>query len=182
MTSPRTKFTVADYMALPDGQRYELLNGELIVAPSPSRRHQDIVLTLGPLVRQFVLERGLGWVAVAPMDVVLSGDNVVQPDILFVSNNRASILTDANVQGAPDLTVEVLSPSTAQTDRGDKMAIYGGHGVREYWIVDPAAETVEVYVGGDAGWSLQARYRRGETLTSPLLERLVLEVEDIFRA
>ena len=181
MTSPRTKCTVADYMALPDGQRYELLNGELIVAPSPSRRHQDIVLTLGPLVNQFVRERGLGWAAVAPMDVILSDDVVVQPDILFVSNDRAAILTDANVRGAPDLTVEVLSPSTASMDRGDKMAVYGSHGVREYWIVDPDGETVEVYVAGDDGLTLAGRYRRGETLTSPLLEGLVLEVEGIFR-
>jgi Uma2 family endonuclease len=105
---------------------------------------------------------------------------VVQPDILFVSNERAGIVTEANIQGAPDLVVEILSPSTARYDLGYKRVLYSEKGVLEYWIVDPEAETIEVMAAGDRGLATHAFYRRGDTLTSPLLEGLAIDLEQVF--
>ncbi len=112
--------------------------------------------------------------------MVLSDHDVAQPDILFVSNERSSIVTDANIQGAPDLVVEILSPGTVQYDRGYKLALYGRHGVREYWLVDPDAETVEVLTPGDQGLIPTATYRRSELLASLLLEGMSLELDQVF--
>ena len=180
MTRPRIKFTVNDYMTTPDDKRCQLLDGELIVAPSPTSRHQEISFNISFALRQFVDANNLGRVWIAPLDVVLSDHDVAQPDILFVSNGRSSIITEPNIQGAPDLVVEILSPATAQYDRGYKRTLYGRHGVREYWLVDPDAETVEVLTENDEALALGATYRRGETLTSPLLDGLAIPLEQIF--
>ncbi len=177
---PRLKFTVKDYMSTPDDKRCQLLDGEMIVAPSPTFRHQTIVMNLALVLRQFVSERFLGRVWLAPLDVVLSNHDVAQPDILFVSNARSDIVTEANIQGAPDLVVEILSRGTAVYDRGYKQALYGRHGVREYWLVDPDAETVEVLTQGEQGLAPLATYQRGGLITSPLLEGLALEMEQVF--
>ena len=177
---PRLKFTVKDYMSVPGDKRYQLLDGEMILAPSPTNRHQTIVLQLTILLREFVAANALGKVWLAPFDVVLSDYDVAQPDILFVSNERSNIVADANIQGAPDLVVEILSAGTAEYDRGYKLALYGRHGVREYWLVDPDAETVEVLTLGDQGLTPTATYRRGQVLASPLLEGMSLELDQVF--
>jgi Uma2 family endonuclease len=181
MTRPKIKFTVADYMTAPEDRRYQLLDGEMIVAPSPTTRHQTICIKLATELFQFVSQNDLGQVFSAPYDVVLSNHDVAQPDILFVSNRRSHIVTAANIQGAPDLIVEVLSPGTQQYDRGYKRTLYARHGVREYWLVDPDAETVEVLVeGGDAGLTPAAAYGRADTLVSPLLPGLSLNLSRVF--
>lgn len=177
---PRVKFTVKDYMSLPGDKRYQLLDGEMILAPSPTTRHQTIAQHLNLALQEFVASGSLGRLWFAPLDVVLSDHDVAQPDILFVSNERSSIVTDANIQGAPDLVVEILSPGTVDFDRGYKQALYGRHGVREYWLVDPDAETVEILTLGEQGLTPVATYRRGEKLASPLLEGMSLELEQIF--
>ena len=180
MTRPRIKFTLNDYLTTPDDKRCQLLDGELIVAPSPTSRHQAIVGQLFIALNQFVAEKDLGRTWIAPLDVVLSEYDVAQPDILFVSNDRSSIITEPNIQGAPDLVVEILSPATAQYDRGYKRTLYGRHGVREYWLVDPDAETVEVLIETAEELALGATYRRGDTLTSPMLDGLAITLEQIF--
>ncbi len=177
---PKIKFTVNDYMTTPDDKRYQLLDGELILAPSPTMNHQTIALRLATMLHQFVLEHSLGQVWFAPLDVVLSNYDVVQPDILFVSNERANIITEANIQGAPDLVVEILSPGTAQYDRGYKRTLYSRHGVREYWLVDPDAKTVEILTESDEGFTVTATYHRGEALFSVLLEELSVDINQIF--
>ena len=139
---PRIKFTYIDYKNTPDDKRYELLDGELVVVPSPRTGHQKTLLKLGVRLVAFVEERRLGEVYVAPFDVVLADTDVVQPDILFISNERAGIVTEDNVQGAPDLVIEILSPSTAERDRTFKRSLYAHHGVREFWIVDTNAGSV----------------------------------------
>ena len=179
MTQPKIKFTINDYMTTPEDKRYQLLDGELILAPSPIDRHQAILGELFFALHQFVTENGLGRVRVAPLDVVLSDYDVAQPDLLFVSNSRAEIITEANIQGAPDLVVEILSPSSAQYDRGYKHTLYGRSGVREYWIVDPEDRTVEVYVASDQGLAHRASYGRNDTLTSPLLTGLAIDLEGV---
>ena len=143
---PWTKFTVNDYMSTPGGKRYQLLDGEMILAPSPVTRHQTILRRLSRAIEDFVAENGLGQVWFAPLEVVLSDHDVAQPDILFVPSSRSEIVAELNIQGAPDLVVEILSPSTAIHGRGYKQSLYGSHGVRENWLVDPDAETVEVLV------------------------------------
>ena len=179
-TKPRVKFTVADYMDTPEGQRYQLLDGELILAASPNNQHQRIVRTLAFALHQFVSDNDLGEVWFAPFDVVLSNHDVAQPDILFISHSRDAIITTANIQGAPDLVVEVLSPSTEGHDRGYKRDLYSRHGVREYWLVDPDSETIAVMTPGTDGLAPQANYTRGQTLTSPLLPGLALDLTAVF--
>jgi Uma2 family endonuclease len=120
-------------------------------------------------------------VLIAPCDVVLSNYDVFEPDLLFVSNARSNIITRANLQGAPDLVVEVLSPGTAGYDRGYKQTLYGRHGVREYWLVDPDAATVEVLIEGAQGLAPAATYTGDDTLTSPLLDGLAIQLAPVFR-
>ena len=177
---PRLKFTVKDYMSTPDDKRYQLLDGEMILMPSPVTKHQDIVARIFLALNQFVHDHSHGRVFFAPLDVVLSNHDVAQPDVLFVSNARSAIITEANIQGAPDLVVEILSPGTLVYDRGYKQALYGRHGVQEYWLVDPDAETVEVLTLGDQGLTPLATYRRGDLIASHLLEGLALEMNQVF--
>ncbi len=178
---PRIKFTVKDYMTTPEDKRYQLLDGELILAPAPTTRHQRILLRLYDEVNRFVQSNQLGEVLLSPCDVVLSDHDVLEPDLLFVSNSRSNIVTRANLQGAPDLVVEILSPGTAGYDRGYKQTLCGRHGVREYWLVDPDAATVEVLVESAQGLELAATYTREDILTSPLLAGLVIELAAVFR-
>ncbi len=180
MVNQRVKLTVADYMATPDDQRYQLLDGELILAPSPTNKHQAIALALASALYQFVRQNSLGRVRVAPLDVVLAQHDVAQPDILFVSNQRQSIVTAANIQGAPDLVVEILSPSSRRYDRGYKQTLYARHGVREYWLVDPEREQVEVLTLADDGFTLAATFGREDTLVSALLPGLAINLLPVF--
>ena len=178
---PRLKFTVKDYMSTPSDKRYQLLDGEMIVAPSPITKHQRVLFSLGRAMHDFVSAGQLGEVFVAPFDVVLSNHDVAQPDILFVSNARSAIITEANIQGAPDLVVEILFAGSAVYDRGYKQALYGRHGVREYWLVDPDAETVEVLTLGEQRLETFASYSRGQTLESLLVVGLSIELDAVFQ-
>ena len=135
MTDVQTNLSYADYMKTPDDERYELLNGELIMSPSPREIHQYISGNMHLVLGAFVRDRSLGRVYCAPFDVVLSDMDVVQPDLLFVSTKRAAIITADNVQCAPDLVVEILSPATAERDRTIKLDLHAQHGVKEYWLV-----------------------------------------------
>ena len=174
------KFTYEDYLNAPEDERYELLDGELVMTPAPGERHQSVSIRLGSKLFQFVDENRLGEVYSAPFDVVLSDWDVVQPDLLFVSNARADIITDANIQGAPDLVVEILSPSTAERDKTFKYALYAEHGVGEYWIVDTDAKTITVLLLGERGFAVEGIYEEGETLESPMLGGFELGLVDIF--
>jgi Uma2 family endonuclease len=144
---PRGGLTYADYVALPDdGQRYQLVEGELVVTPSPTSWHQSIAIKLGSLLLAHVEERGLGIVLAAPLDVRLDDHTVVQPDLLFVAEGRRSVFREAYVDGAPDLCVEILSPGTERFDRVRKLEVYARFGVAHYWIVDPQPRTIEEHV------------------------------------
>ena len=180
ITAPVRKLTYADYCRTPDDERYELLDGELIMVPAPGTGHQRIAIRLGSLLHVFVEKRGLGQVFAAPYDVVLSETNVVQPDLLFIANERTHIITPDNVQGPPNLVVEILSPSAANRDRTLKRALYAQYGVPEYWLVDPDARTVTVLRLGAAGFTVAARYGAGETLTSPTLPGFTANLDNLF--
>ena len=178
------KLTYEDYLYFPeDGRRHELIDGEHYVTAAPNLKHQTAVGNLFLELGGFVRARKLGRVWTAPVDVVLSDHDVVQPDIVFLARNRMSLAAEgANLQGAPDLAVEVLSPATRRTDAVMKRHLYEKFGVQEYWLVDPELEKVEVYRLWDG------RYRRaaelsaegGDVLKSPLFPGLEIVLSEIF--
>ncbi len=181
MLRPDIKFTYEDYKSLPEDEtkRYELLEGELVVVPSPNEQHQSISRNLAFRLFQYVKENKLGTVYYAPFDVVL-GDNVVQPDIMYVSRDRLGIITADEIRGAPDLVIEILSPATSARDRTLKRTLYARHGVRELWIVDPDGKTLEVARLGKAGLETTGVYRKGETPVSHVLPGLRLDLHEVF--
>lgn len=179
MTPGIQKLTLADYERIPDdGNRHEIVEGEEFVTPAADVGHQRTSRKLEFLLEQHVASRGLGEVFDAPIDVVLSDGDVVQPDLLFVSRERAAIVGVRNVQGAPDLIVEILSPSTAAVDRTIKLELYARAGVREYWIVDRDARLVEVHVFGPTRHH-RVHDDRG-AVRSDVLPSLSVRVADIF--
>ncbi len=173
--------TYEDYAALPnDGKRYEILEGELAVPPAPSTKHQTASVNLTGLLRQHVREKDLGKIFHAPVDLILESTSVLQPDLLFVSKARQSIITDRAIEGAPDLVVEILSPATSRNDRVTKAQIYARHKVPAYWIVDPDQETVEVYLLNADSYRLAVTLQ-GETAQSvPPFTDLKLAANDLF--
>jgi len=143
----RTRWSYAEFARLPSeaGRRHEIIGGELHVTPSPSSAHQRVVTRLAALLHAFVREHALGEVFAGPIDVLLDEGDYLAPDLVFVAAERADLVTDRGVEGPPDLVVEVASPSTAERDRGVKLERYRLLGVREYWVADPRARTVEVW-------------------------------------
>jgi Uma2 family endonuclease len=165
-----TRLTYEDYCLLPDdGKRYEIIEGELFVTPSPRILHQIVVSQLMSELLTFAKRRGLGRVLAAPVDVVFSKFDVVEPDILYVSKQRASVFTEKNLQGAPDLAIEVLSGGTKKRDRTTKLKLYGRFGVQEYWVIDPYGPSAEIHRRGEEGLTLVAKLSAGDALTTPLL-------------
>ena len=179
MLNPRIKFTYRDYLLLPEGDRRELVDGDFYMVPSPSFRHQNISTNLGRALANYVLDNSLGIVLWAPMDVVFTDKDVVQPDIMFISNERRDIITEANIAGAPDLVIEILSPSTADRDRELKLRLYARHGVREYWIVDPDEKTVQIMELGPEGYDKIRSLDTGE-VSSSVLSGLSMSTDQIF--
>ena len=177
----RRLYTYDDYLTLPDdGRRYEIIEGELFMSPAPRLSHQDISRNIEFALLKFVQRNHLGVVYYAPVDVLFSEVNVVQPDLVFVSTSNRQILTEANIQGAPDLIIEILSPATAATDRGAKKRLYERYGVKEYWLVDPDSETVEIYTLRAGRYELAQRAEKTGTVHSVLLSGFSMEVADIF--
>lgn len=157
LSRKKVVLTYDDYVHLPDdGRRYEILEGELSVTPSPVTKHQRVSRNLLIPLARFVREHHLGEVLAAPMDVILSNVSVVQPDLLFVTRERSHLITEKNIQGAPDLIVEILSPTTASMDRTAKMQLYARYGVPHYWLVDPEAEALEAYELAEGAYELKA--------------------------
>ncbi len=177
----RPIFTAADLPQFPnDGKRYEILEGDLAVSPSPSWKHQRIV----HYVHTWLTKReaaGLGQVAVAPLDVTLDEYNVTEPDLLFIRTDHLDLVAETGVQGAPDLVVEVLSASTRERDLGIKAHLYARFGVPEYWIVDPEVETLAIYHLIPDGYEVAGPFRRSETIHSALFPGVPLVVADLFR-
>lgn len=177
---PRTKFTYEDYRHTPEDMRCEVLDGELIMAPAPRIAHQRTQRRVGRPIDIFVEEHGLGEVFYSPTDVVLSDTDIVQPDLLFVSQERAHIITEDNIWGAPDMVIEILSPSTAGRDRTIKRILYARHGVKEYWQVDTDAKTIAVLMLGDDDYEVASVYGEGQILTSPVLQGFALNLGEVF--
>ena len=175
-----TRLTYDDFCLLPeDGKRREIIAGELLVTPSPQLPHQRAVTRLTIRLGEFVASHHLGEVFVSPFDVVFSEFDVVEPDLLYISNARAGVLTGKNVQGAPDLVVEVLSETTVRADRSIKLKLYGKFGVEEYWIIDPNGPSAEIYRRGEEGLNLVAKLSAADALSSPLLPGFTLPLRNL---
>lgn len=179
----RLKFTYDDLELLPDdGRRHEIIDGDHFVTPSPMVRHQDVAGRLYSKLLVFLDSHPLGRVFIAPTDVVLSPIDVVVPDLLFISSERRSILTAKNVQGAPDLVLEVLSNSTRRTDEVIKRKLYERFGVVEYWVADPVVDRLRIYRrDGDAyARAVELSAEAGDSLTTPLLPGFEVPLSEIF--
>ena len=182
VTKPRTRLTVQDYLAIPedDENRYELIDGVLYMVPAPTWDHQESTLNLASAMRHFVRANGLGRVVASPIDVYLSETDVFQPDIVFVSVERLHLIQRSGVHGAPDLVVEMLSPGTARRDRVLKYERYEMFDVKEYWQADPIARAITVFRARNGTFEQVGVFGEGETIETPLLPGLVVDVSDVF--
>ena len=181
--TPSGNFTYDDFVLFPDdGKRHEIIDGEHYVTPSPNTKHQVVAGNLHMAVGTYLRSQPIGAVFLAPFDVVFSHFDVVEPDLLYISKARRSVLTEMHVRGAPDLVMEILSPGTRKTDEITKRGLYEGAGVQEYWIVDPALETIKIYRRSDDAFALAAELfaEQQDVLTSPLLPGFAVSLREIF--
>ncbi len=179
----RVRFSYEDYVLFPeDGKRHEIIDGDHYATPSPKTKHQIVSGNLLILLGSFVRGKNLGKVIAAPFDVVLSNEDVVQPDLLFVSWERLPIVTENNVQGPPDLAIEILSETTRRMDEMVKRKLYKRFGVREYWIVDPELASVKVYRMTEKGYARIAELsvESDGILTTPLLPGFEAPLSAVF--
>jgi Uma2 family endonuclease len=178
---PQGSWTYEDYAGLPDdGHRYEIVNGVLVMAPAPDLGHQSIVLRLSYYLFAHAELAGLGRVFAGPVDVELGSKNVFQPDVVVILNAHLDRMTQKKIIGAPDLVVEVASPSTAAYDRLTKYDVYARAGITEYWIVKPTTRTVEVLVLEDGEYRSLGVFRGQQTLPSRVVPGLPVRVEQFF--
>ena len=175
-----TKYTHADLLAMPDdGKHREIIEGELYVAPPRTVQHQRVALNLTCSIGEFPGTHPLGELRFAPLDVILSEHDVLEPDLLIVLKEHQTIVKDW-VRGAPDLVVQILSPATEARDRGPKMKAYARFGVGECWIVDPSTQVIEVYRLAAGCFQLAKMCAKDDTIETPLLPGFLLPVGSIF--
>lgn len=179
---PQGEWTYKDWLKLPDdGYRYEVINGVLYMSPPPLIRHQQISMRLVGCLLEFLRRQPIGEVLHAPVGVRLPNQPVpLQPDIVFVRVERLGIIDEAYIEGVPDLLMEILSPSNWLYDRREKMQVYQEAGVAEYWIIDPRALTVEVYVLEQGQYLLAGQYRPGEVAPSRVIPGFAVPVDAVF--
>ena len=172
------RWTYAEFARLPseESTRYEVIDGELAVTPSPSSRHQQVVGNLLAILRNFVREHSLGRVFPGPLDVLFGEGDYVAPDLVFIRPERAHLVSERGIEGPPDLIVEILSPSTAHRDRGIKLDRYRHFGVAEYWIVDIDARSLEVWRLGEVARAPQKVGATDVFLWEPVSGGAALEV------
>ena len=163
----------------PPGVRLELVNGEIVVSPSPTSEHSDVIFNLVEILRPYVRERNLGRL-LGDVDTVLSPSTTRRPDLIFVSRRRVRIVQDV-VKGVPDLCIEVVSPTSATMDRVEKFALYQVSGVKHYWIVDPHARMVEAFVLKGGVYSLAVVGRDKESVKLPPFAGLSIPLAKIWR-
>lgn len=181
MTQRRTTFRYEDLRHMPeDGNRWEVLDGDLVCEPPPRPLHQVIVSNLLGILLPFVQGNNLGLVLTSPLGVVMSEENVVQPDVVFIPAGRLGILGEEEIRGAPALAVEVLSPSTRVRDCTVKVKIYERFAVEEYWTADPWRRRIDRYVLSQGKYAGPTALTMEDTLVSPLFPGLAIEVRQVF--
>jgi Uma2 family endonuclease len=177
MIRTRPRKTVKDYMALPTENGVELIQGEFVMSPSPQADHQKIVVALCVALKTQICG---GELLVSPMDVILADDTVVQPDLLYVGPDRLAIIKE-RVAGAPDLVIEILSPSTRDRDRLVRTGLYARFGVREYWLVDPDTRTIQVLTLEGSRYKVLAIFEERDRLSTPVFPELKLDLSVVWR-
>jgi Uma2 family endonuclease len=173
------RWTYEEYYKLDDNQRYEIIDGNLLMAPSPDLWHQDWLGSLYVIFKRHLTRTKAGRVFMAPCDVVLDEENTVQPDLIFVSSANARILQHRAIFGTPDLLIELISPSGVRRDRHVKKALYARFGVREYWIGDATNKSMEIFILEDGGYKLRCAVKNRGKLTSRVLPGLTFDLADI---
>jgi Uma2 family endonuclease len=177
------KITVQEFLERDDfeeGFQYELIDGEIVKKQAPSPEHQNASTNLIGIIRNHILPKQLGKVFHAPLDVYFTEIDYYQPDIIFISKDRLSIITPDGIEGVPDIVVEILSPGTYRNDRDRKMKIYRRTGVQEYWIVDPKSRTIEVYSLIEGDFEMSDFATEKGTVQSKLLEGLSVDLAAVF--
>lgn len=181
-TKQAIRFTYEDYMHFPDDRKqYQIVDGEVYVVPAPIPVHQAISMNIGFMVHSFVEKHNLGEIFHAPCDVILSNDNVVQPDIFFISKDRLNIITEKNIAGPPDLVIEILSPYTEKLDRTIKKDLYARYGVLEYWLVDLVVKEIEILTLSGKNFSAIGIFGIQDTFESTVIKGLAVKVEETFK-
>jgi Uma2 family endonuclease len=176
------RWTYEQYYSLESDQRYEVIDGSLLMVPGPDSLHQDWLGDLYAFIRSYVKKRkNLGRVFVAPLDVVLDSENVVQPDIVFVAEKNLNIIQKRGIFGIPDLVVEMISPSSVRRDRYEKMSLYARFGVKEYWIGDPANRSLEILTLASGHYVLHCAAEEKGKLTSLVLTGLKFDLSELER-
>jgi Uma2 family endonuclease len=183
--SPGVKLTYDDFLLFPDdGRRHELIGGEHYVTPSPNVRHQKIIGNLYFLIRLWLESHPIGQIFLSPFDVVFSDVDAVEPDLLYLSNERAAeVLTPLHVRGVPELVIEIASKGTRKRDETIKRRLYERVGVSEYWVVDPAIDVIRIYRREDDrfGRPIELSREADDVLTTLLLPGLQLPLRNIFK-
>lgn len=176
----KKRYTYADYYVITDDKRYEVMEGVLMMVPAPNTFHQKISGKIEFILRQFVIDNDLGEVFYAPTDVVLSDDVVVQPDILFISKERAGIIEEQSIMGAPDIVVEIISPSSSFNDSVRKRELYQRFGVKEYWLVFPEEKAIEIMTIENGIYREFCSAKEQGTVQSKLLQGFEVELKGVF--
>jgi len=176
------KLTCEDLWVIPDdGKRYELIDGEVHVSPSPTTKHQQVLANIFAGLHAHITSHNLGKIYFAPLDVVFDEHNVVQPDLLYISKERRSVITPRFIHGAPDLVVEAISESRAAYDRDIKSRLYARNGVKEVWYPDPRNDTMEVLnLTAEGQYAVTQRLSGDEAVRSSVLPDLELNLREIF--
>jgi Uma2 family endonuclease len=177
----RTRMTAAEFWQLTEtsDQRFELIDGEVIEMATPIPDHQDVVLESALFLRQIAKAQG-GKVCVAPLEVYLDEHNIPQPDVMWLAPKSQCVVSEKRLVGPPDLIVEVFSPGTRQHDKVTKFRIYQKYGVREYWMIDPAEQFLEVWRLVEGQFAFQGVFVPGETFTSAVLGDYSVQVNELF--
>ncbi|MFN0049508.1 MAG: Uma2 family endonuclease [Cytophagales bacterium] len=173
--------TIEEYECLPEGAKYQFIDQEIIEMPSPNLYHQDIAGNIFTLLKIYLKTFNLGKIVIAPIDVQLNKNNIFQPDIVFVATANTNILQKNRIVGSPDLVVEVLSEGTAYLDYKKKKSVYEAEGVKEYWIVDPESQSIEIYANTpEKEFKLFSVYKSDKKFDSTIFKDLELKFEEVF--
>jgi len=170
-----------DFWSVPDdGNRYEILDGEMFVTPPPSSRHQIVSARLHHVLSDYAERTDLGVVIAAPVGVILGEHRQVQPDLVVIRKENYGLITSKEIVGPPDLVIEILSPATVRRDRPQKATLYAASKIPYYWIVDPQNETIEEYRLEEDRYTLIKKWGRSERIDSDVFAELSLSLDTLF--
>jgi Uma2 family endonuclease len=181
MLTQAKHWTYQDYLELDDENRYEIISGELLMAPAPTFKHQYISANIEKLINFHLQNNDLGILIHAPLDIIFSDKYILQPDIIFIANENLSIIVEHGIEGVPDMIIEIISPSTMWRDRHEKMTTYESFGVNEYWIVDPENQTIDQYLLNEGVYSIHNFFEHDQTIKSQVINGLELGLESVFQ-